>query len=119
MSPTVSAFLFFYFNLLFVYGVLDVEQNGPEETVTCVSASGSIAHVSESGDSDINKNGTTIKCKTNHCYAFWKEDPINKSIIILGQGSIYSFSEKLKRNSLRNLSITKNHCASLHHPLEF
>lgn len=87
MSPTAT-FLILYLNLLlFADGVLDTEPSGPTETVTCAS-SGTIPHVAEDGDSDLGKNATEqqIKCKTNHCYAFWLEDPNNGTVVIIGQG---------------------------------
>lgn len=87
MSLTVT-FLIYYLNLLlFAHGVLDTDSNGSTETVTC-ALSGRLPYVADDGDSDLDKNATEqqIKCNTNHCYAFWQEDPNNGSVVIIGQG---------------------------------
>lgn len=81
-------YLILCFDIIQVYGILDIESSGSEETITCASATGKIEHVSENGDTDFDENVTEqsfIKCKTNHCYSFWKEDA-NGTINIMGQG---------------------------------
>ncbi|KAK5648861.1 hypothetical protein RI129_003753 [Pyrocoelia pectoralis] len=70
-----------------VNAIYDVDSSSLEEMITCASATGTIAHVTENGDPDFEENSTerTIRCKTNHCYSFWKEDA-NGTVNVMGQG---------------------------------
>ncbi|KAF5281316.1 hypothetical protein FQA39_LY17828 [Lamprigera yunnana] len=87
ISPKKSCAVFLL-NVLQILIILGVKSNPIEETITCVSVTGSIAHISENDDADFNENlteQTFIKCKTNHCYSLWQED-VNGSINIMAQG---------------------------------
>ncbi|KAB0803279.1 hypothetical protein PPYR_00249 [Photinus pyralis] len=86
-SLRTTLFTIFYLHTIAVNAIFDVDSNSLEEIITCASATGTIAHVTDNADPDFEENSTerTIRCKTNHCYSFWKEDA-NGTVSIMGQG---------------------------------
>lgn len=59
------------------------ETDSPKSVLTCAK-SGTIY-----GGEVVPSEQLYKKCEkeTNHCYAFWREDPNNGSIIVMGQGN--------------------------------